>query len=241
MHAHVYVRLCVCVMVLMNLSGLRTGGDVTADRLPACMLRAPAVFVPSLQPPHQPAPLLLTQSLAPHICCVLATDSKLQHPGPLSDSIPISSHVPPLSLQHHYPAHLLCVCLSPSFSLILICFPPSVCHIHPGCSTPSTLSDFSPLSVFLSLLLYFSSFVLLLCHATQRSLPYTFPPLPLYFLTSRSLLSRLHRFLSCYSLLLSLVLLPIPLSSPLLPSPLCPTPLSLSGNRCCLSDLIITG
>lgn len=72
---------------------------------------------PPYSPPNHPAPLLCSQSSAPHICCVLATDSKLQHPGPLSDSIPISSHVPPPSLQHHYPAHLLCVCLSPSFFL----------------------------------------------------------------------------------------------------------------------------
>lgn len=103
----------------MNLSELRAGGDVTADRLPACMLRTPTVCVPSLQPPHHPAPLLLSQSSAPHICCVLATDSKLQHPGPLSDSIPISSHVPLLSLQHHYPAHLL---LRLSISLLFLSF-----------------------------------------------------------------------------------------------------------------------
>lgn len=197
---------------------------------------------PHSSPPNYPAPVLLSQFSAPHICCVLATDSKLQHPGPLSNSIPISSHVPLLSLQHNYPAYLLCVCLSPSFSLILICFLPSVCHIRPGSSTPSTLSDFSPLSVFLSLLLYFSSSVLLLCHATQRSLPYTSPPLPLYFFTSRSLLSRLHRFLSHFFLSLFLILLPILLSRPILPSPsLVPPLLSLSGNRCCLSDLIITG
>lgn len=37
------VSVCECVMVLMNLSGLRAGGDVTADRLPAGMLRAPTV------------------------------------------------------------------------------------------------------------------------------------------------------------------------------------------------------
>lgn len=113
------------------------------------------------------------------------------------------------------PLTFSCVCLSPSFSLILICFPPSVCHIRPGISTSSTLSNFSPLSVFLSLLLYFSSAVLLLCHATQLSLPCTSPPLPLYFLTSKSLLSRLHRFLHCFSFSLSLPPSPsLPLFAP---------------------------
>lgn len=144
----------VCVMVLMNLSGLRAGGDVTADRLPACMLGAPIARLASLQLPSTARlPFSSHTPRLPHICCVLATGSKLPHPGPLSDSIPVSSCFPSLLLlQDYYPAHLLCVCLSSLFSLSLICFPSSVCHTRPGSSTPSTLSDFPPLSVFFSLL-----------------------------------------------------------------------------------------
>lgn len=72
-------------------------------------------------------------------------------------------------------------CLPPAslwvlgFLSVLICFPVSVYHSRPGSWTPSTLSDFSPLSVFLPLLLYFSSTVPPLCHATKRSLPHTHP------------------------------------------------------------------
>lgn len=50
-------------------------------------------------PPHPISwfPLPLPPSSAPHICCVLATDSKLQPPGPLPDSLPTPSHVPLLT------------------------------------------------------------------------------------------------------------------------------------------------
>ena len=225
----------------MNLSGLRAGGDVTADRLPAGMLRAPIVCVPSLQLP--PTTQLLFSSHSPripHICCVLATDSKLQHPGPLSDSIPISSHVPPL----------------PSFSTIIqLTFSASVYLPH----FLSVWSGFLPLSVIFVLApwlpqpcqisfpcLSFSHFCYtLILHSSivsrYTAFPpsYTSPPLPIYFLASRSLLSRLHRFLSRFSLLSSFLSLSL---KPLLHSTsFTLLLLSLSGNRCCLSDLIITG
>lgn len=149
---------CVCALVLMNLSGLRAGGDVTADRLPAGLLRAPTVGVPSLQHLHTPsfASPLFSQSSAPHICCVLATDSKLQPPGPQPDSIPISLHVPLLtsSPQPTINSPSLCPSLPPTFSLILICFslPTSVIFVL-ALQLLQPLSDFTPFPVFLSLLL----------------------------------------------------------------------------------------
>lgn len=138
---------------------------MTADRLPAGLLRAPTVCVPSLQHPHTPSfdcPLL-SQSSAPHICCVLATDSKLQAPGPLPDSIPISSHVHADSLTPNPLTHLLCVRLSVShlFSHFHLFFSPRVCHIRLGSSTSSTPVRFHPLFClsFTSLLVLCSSLV----------------------------------------------------------------------------------
>lgn len=99
----VSVSVCVCVCLCVSNGPdesvrMRAGGDVTADRLPAGMLRAPIESVPSLQlPPTTRFPFSFHSPRLPHICCVLGTDSKLQHPGPLSDSIPISSHVHLLS------------------------------------------------------------------------------------------------------------------------------------------------
>lgn len=89
--ALVTLCVCVCAVVLMNLSGLRAGGDVAADSLPAGPLRAPAVRAPPSPPPPNLPPNLPPRLTppdrpalcsAPHICCVLATDSKLQHPPP---------------------------------------------------------------------------------------------------------------------------------------------------------------
>lgn len=146
-----------------------------------------------------------------------------------------------LFLQHHYPAHLLR--LYSSFSLGLICFPPSVCHIRPGSSTPSTLSDFSPLSVFLSLLLNFSSSDSSIVSRYKAFPPLAHIPSSLHLLSYKPVpaVCRLHGFLSssfrsCPLSYTSLSNLPftLPLSPLLLLLP-------LSGNRCCLSDLIITG
>lgn len=177
-------------------------------------------------PPHHPYPLLLSQSSAPHICCVLATDSKLKHPGPLSDSTPFSSHVPLL--------------------------PPAA---------PLSTSPYPRLSISLLFLSFWSVFLLLsviyllalqLPQPCQISLPflsfshfcYTSHPPFFYCVTLHSAPSRTLPFRSpftfskagpcCLSFTGFSASLSLPLSHP-------PPPPSLSGNRCCLSDLIITG
>lgn len=166
----------MCAAVLMNLSGLRAGGDVTADRLPAGLLRAPTVCVPSLQPPYQPSsisphPVL---SSAPHICCVLATDSKLQHPGPLSDSIPMFSHVPRSSLP---PAPL-----SSSPSLRLSISPSLFSHFDLFSSLCLSYSSWlfgslNPVRFLSPVCLSLTSVILLILHSSIVSRYTAFPPL----------------------------------------------------------------
>lgn len=164
------VCVSVCVIALMNLSGLRAGGDVTADRLPAGMLRAPTVCVPSFQSPYHPAPLFLSQSSAPHICCVLATDSKLQHPGPLSNSILISSHAPP-----------------PYSTIIQLTFSASV-YLPPfshfdlfsfHCLSYSSwlLDSLNPVRFLSPVCLSLTSVILLILHSSIVSRYTAFPPL----------------------------------------------------------------
>lgn len=105
------------------------------------------------------------------------------------------------------------------------------------------LDSFNPVRFRSPVCLSPTSVILLIHHSSivsrYKAFPpsYTSPPLPIYFLTSRSLLSRLHRFLSRLSSSRTFSLSNISLTLP--PSALLLLP--LSGNRCCLSDLIITG
>ena len=180
--------MCLCECVCMSVcngpdESVRAEGRGWCDcwQAPSMPAESPNRLRAPPRPPINPAPLLLSQSWAPHICCVLAMDSKLQHPGPLSNSILIPSfHVPrsspslPAAPLSSSPSLRLSVSLLP---LVLIRSPPSsVCHIRPGSSTPSTLSDFSPLSVF-----SLTSVILLILRSSIVSRYTAFPPLHIPF------------------------------------------------------------
>lgn len=170
-----WMRACVIACVrrywwICQVSGqgvmwLLTGSQQACWELQQSVCPPGSTPTPSLDSP------LLSQSSAPHICCVLATDSKLQPPGPLPDSIPISSRVPllPPSPQRaiNSPSLPTSVCLPPFLSF----FSPCVCHIRLGSSTPSTPVRLH--SSFLSFFHFCYSFVFFHCVTLQHT-----PPLP---------------------------------------------------------------
>lgn len=153
-----WMRACVIACVrwywwICQVSGqgvmwLLTGSQQACWELQQSVCPPCSTPTPSLDSP------LLSQSSAPHICCVLATDSKLQPPGPLPDSIPISSRVPllPPSPQRaiNSPSLHTSVCLPPFLSLFLslrLSYSPWLFNSFNPCQTSLLFP------VFLSLLL----------------------------------------------------------------------------------------
>lgn len=86
------VWMC-CGVCLGSDESVRTEGRGWCDcwQAPSRPAESPDILL--ALPPASPATQLPFSSLWPrlrHICCVLATESKLQHPGPLDDSSPYS-------------------------------------------------------------------------------------------------------------------------------------------------------